>query len=126
MLAAQVVLETLVKQGHFGIGGRNEAIFNRFASGLETLSNKYPGWVSGPWGLGGMIAMTPMQGTVAQAKRLTQLCYEEGLICFLAGAEPARVRFLPPLAVVTDDQIDLALAILERALLRLVKEESNA
>jgi acetylornithine aminotransferase len=48
------------------------------------------------------------------------------LICFLAGSEPARVRFLPPLAVVTDDQIDLALAILERALLRLVEEESNA
>ncbi|MEC8159554.1 MAG: aminotransferase class III-fold pyridoxal phosphate-dependent enzyme [Planctomycetota bacterium] len=126
MLAAQVVLETLVNQGHFGDGGRNEVIFNRFASGLETLSNKYPGWVSGPWGLGGMIAMTPLQGTVAQAKRLTQICYEEGLICFLAGSEPARVRFLPPLAVVTDDQIDLGLAILERALLRLVEEESNA
>ena len=76
------------------------------------------------WGI--IFPRSKPRGMVTQAKRQTQLRYEEGLVCFLARSEPARFRFLPPLAFVTDDQIDLALAILERALLRLVREESKA
>ena len=125
ILASQVVLDTLQTQGHFGEGGRNQQIFDRFASGLDALAKKFPGELTGPWGLGGMIATTPMQGTPAQAKRLVEICYEEGLICFVAGSDPARVRFLPPIGVVTDEQIDLGLEIFERSLVRLLSETAQ-
>ncbi len=126
ILASQVVIDTLQKQRHFGEGGRNQQIFERFSAGLDGLAEKFPGEVTGPWGLGGMIALTPLQGTAAQAKRLVEICYEEGLICFVAGANPARVRFLPPVGVVTDAQIDLGLEILERSLVRLLGEAQSA
>ncbi len=69
-----------------------------------------------------MIAATPLDGTADQAKRLAQLCFEEGLMGFVAGSDPTRIRFLPPLLVVTDEQIDVGLELLERAVVRLREE----
>lgn len=122
LLAADAVLRGLDAGGHFGIEGRNAAIQRRFAQGLEAISRRQGGALRGPWGIGAMIAATPLDGTVDQAKRLAQLCFEEGLMGFVAGSDPTRIRFLPPLLVVTDEQIDVGLELLERAVVRLREE----
>jgi len=50
-----------------------------------------------------------------EAKRLTKLCYEKGLIILSCGAHGNVVRFLMPL-VITDEQLERGLAILEESL----------
>lgn len=125
ILAALEILDRFDSIGSFGAGGRNQRIHERFSSGLEKLAEQYPGSISGPWGIGGMLALTPLDGSAAVAKRLAELCFEEGLMGFVAGAEPTRLRFLPPLLVVTDEQIDEALRLLEQALVRLLAEQKK-
>mgnify|MGYP000723820302 CR=1 FL=1 len=97
-------------------------IHQRFAEGLETIAARHDRAIRGPWGIGGMIALTPLQGTAEQAKRLAQLCYDAGLLGFVAGADPMRLRFLPPLLSVTDAQIDTGLELLDLSVRRLLEE----
>jgi acetylornithine aminotransferase len=42
--------------------------------------------------------------------------YELGLMGFVAGSNPTRMRFLPPPGVTTNDHIDMACKIIETAL----------
>jgi len=50
-----------------------------------------------------------------EAKKLTKLCYDKGLIILSCGAHGNVVRFLMPL-VITDDELERGLAILEESL----------
>jgi acetylornithine aminotransferase len=63
-----------------------------------------------------MIAFTPFDGSEATAKKLLTDLFDAGVVAFVCGANPARLRFLPPVGVVTDADIDVALGILERVL----------
>jgi acetylornithine aminotransferase len=42
--------------------------------------------------------------------------YELGLMGFVAGSNPTRLRFLPPPGVTTNEHIDMACQIIESAL----------
>src|ERR1700682_4305650 len=72
-------------------------------------------------GLGGMQAIELVQSTETKApaaeetKKITQYCYERGLIKITAGSYSNVIRVLVPL-VATDSQIDEGLAVLESAL----------
>jgi 4-aminobutyrate aminotransferase/(S)-3-amino-2-methylpropionate transaminase len=50
-----------------------------------------------------------------EAKRISQYCYEHGLITVTAGTYGNVVRLLVPL-VITDEQMDEGMAVLEGAL----------
>ena len=113
ILAAQKIIGSLIDNGHFGPDGKNNTLFAHFESGLQAISQKYPEAVSGPHGIGGMVAFTPGDGTMESAKAFVGKMYEAGLMSFMAGADPARVRFLMPLGCVTTEHIDMALNIIE-------------
>src|SRR6202171_6190783 len=72
-------------------------------------------------GLGGMQAIELVQSQETKApatdetKKITQYCYERGLIKITAGSYSNVIRVLVPL-VATDSQIDEGLAVLESAL----------
>ncbi len=51
----------------------------------------------------------------AEAKKLTRLCYEKGLIILSCGNHGNVIRFLMPL-VITDEEVERGLAILEESL----------
>jgi len=42
--------------------------------------------------------------------------YDLGLMGFVDGSKPTRLRFLPPPGVTTNEQIDIAVGIIETAL----------
>ena len=48
--------------------------------------------------------------------------YEVGLLGFVCGANPTRIRFLPPPAITTNDHIDAALSLLEESLAIFAKQ----
>ena len=106
----------------FGSRGQNVTRHEYFAEQLASLSRKYPKLVSGPFGEGMMIAFTPGDGSVDQAKRLMMTMYEVGLLGFVCGANPTRIRFLPPPATTTSEHIDDAVALLETSLLQFAKQ----
>jgi 4-aminobutyrate aminotransferase/(S)-3-amino-2-methylpropionate transaminase len=81
-------------------------------------------------GLGGMQAIELVRSgetrepAAEETKKITQYCYEHGLITITAGSYSNVVRVLVPL-VVTDQQLDEGLDVLESAL-QMVCEKNSA
>ncbi len=121
MFAAIAILRELREGGYFGPEGRIAQVHERFARGLEAIAARRPGVLAGPYGLGSMIAFTPFEGTAEQAKTVSLALFERGVIAFIAGQNPARVRFLPPVGAITDAQIDEVLGIVEETLVELAE-----
>jgi acetylornithine aminotransferase len=65
-----------------------------------------------------MIAFTPFDGGAETAKRFAHALYDAGVIAFTSGDSPARVRFLLPIGVVTEEDIDAVAAIVEEVVER--------
>lgn len=107
----------MLEQGNcFGQDGQNLKRHEYFAAGLAKLAEKYPDKISGPFGEAMMIAFTPGDGSFEQAKELMMTMFEVGVLGFVCGADPTRIRFLPPPATTTNEHIDDALALLDVAL----------
>ena len=113
MYAAHAIVSGLIENGNFGANGRNVQLHNHFAAGLKAIGEKHPGSVSGPHGVGGMVAFTPFDGSAEVAKDTVNRLYHAGLMSFMAGGDPSRVRFLMPLGCVTEAHIDMACQIIE-------------
>jgi acetylornithine aminotransferase len=62
--------------------------------------------------------LTPLDGSADSAKKIARELFDAGVIAFIAGANPTRIRFLPPVGAVTDRDIDLAVEVLEGVLLQ--------
>jgi 4-aminobutyrate aminotransferase-like enzyme len=110
------VLDALESNRCFGKDGWNIRRHDYFKGKLEQLARKYPGKLCGPYGEGMMIAFTPGSGGADEAKEMLMRLYDLGLMGFLAGSNPNRIRFLPPPGVTTEEHIDLACDIIEHAL----------
>ena len=122
ILASQRILKTLIDNGHYGESGRNIQLFECFKAGLESIGKKYPGSVSGPFGCGGMVGFTPLDGSLEKAKDLVFRMYHAGLMSFIAGADPVRIRFLMPLGSVTEDHIAMACQVIEKCIGEVLNE----
>ncbi len=114
MLAGKAIIQGLVENGNFGENGKNMKLHQHFEAGLLRIAEKIPGSINGPFGLGGMVAFTPFNGVMDKAIDMVMRMYHAGLMSFMAGSNPTRVRFLMPLGSVDENQIDLALQILEQ------------
>ncbi len=118
--AACVILEIMRDGDLFGPDGRNMRVHREITSHFDAIAARHPGLLCGPYGVGGMIAFTPLDGTEAKVKRVLAALFDAGVIAFYAGSQPARIRFLPPVAVVTSHDIQTVCDILEQALLKCV------
>lgn len=114
--AAQVILQKMADGDWYGPNGQNQQRFHYFRQQLELLAAKYPNKISGPWGCGMMIAFTPADGSAEAAGRMVHSLYEAGLMSFVAGNKPARIRFLPPPGVTQLEHIDAAIEIMDQVL----------
>jgi 4-aminobutyrate aminotransferase-like enzyme len=112
--AGLAVLEELEAQKCFGDHGWNMKRARYFKDRMESLANKYPGKLAGPYGEGMMMAFQPGSGDGELAKNALFALFEAGLMGFLAGHDPTRIRFLPSPAVATEDHIKLACDIIEK------------
>ena len=117
IFAGRVVLEQLQRGNLYGPTGRIATIHHRFVSHFEAIAHRHPGLISSPYGTGGMIAFQAFDGDAARTRRLLAALFEAGVIAFAAGANPTRVRFLPPVAAISDAEIDTVCELLESVLL---------
>jgi acetylornithine aminotransferase len=122
IIASQRIIRALVDNGQFGADGRNVRLHQRFVRGLQSISESVPGAVTGPFGMGAMVGFTPLDGSLAKAKEMVHRLFHAGLMSFVAGSNPVRIRFLMPLGCTEDAHIDTACQILHRVAAEMARE----
>ncbi len=116
--SGHAILSSLLEDGYLGENGKNMKLSRYFVSKLEALCQRHPDKASGPFGNGMMIAFTPFGGDHAKVVAYLHALFQAGVITFLSGKDPARVRFLVPAGSVTTDDIDQVVGIVEEELLK--------
>ena len=114
--AGKWIVEKLQNGHFFGPQGRNVEIQSLFHQRLRAIQAKFPERVHGPFGIGGMVAFTPYDGSLQKAIELVHALFAAGVITFTAGTNPTRVRMLPPVGVIKDEEIEQVMNILEKTL----------
>lgn len=115
--AALASIETIEKDG---LLARSTSLGKKFELRARAWQQKWP-LIGEVRGLGGMCAMELVRNAEtkepadAETKELSKHCYERGLITITAGTYGNVMRILVPL-VVTDEQFDEGLNVLEAAL----------
>lgn len=117
--AGKVIIEEMLNGGYYGKDGKNCKMNQYFSNKLDELAKKYPEKIKGPYGIGAMVAFTPLDGSVDKVKAFVHKLFENGVIGFMAGANPARARFLLPVAAITEKDIDEVVKVIEKTLLEI-------
>ncbi len=114
--AAYYIINEVANNGYLGKEGKINKVHAHFASKLDALHAKYPEKIKGPWGIGAMVGMTLFNGSLEKSKEFTFKLFDNGVLSFIAGANPTRVRFLVPVGAVTNEDIDNVCNIIEKTL----------
>lgn len=117
--AGHLVIKTLLEGDFFGEKGRIMEIQNRFQVHLKIIEERYPGLIEGPFGIGSMVAFTAFKGSYEKNLQFVKDLFEAGVITFIAGRNPTRVRMLPPAGVIQNEEIDDVMRIVENVLLQI-------
>lgn len=115
--AGQVIIEELINGSFFGPQGKIQKIEDFFHQKLQEMEKRNPHLIKGPYGIGAMVAFTPFGGDENKVVNFVHKLFENGVISFIAGENPTRVRFLLPAGVLTEEDSKNALEIVERTLL---------
>jgi 4-aminobutyrate aminotransferase-like enzyme len=68
-----------------------------------------------------MQAFVPFDGSPEIAKTVLAAAFEEGLVLMSAGANPTKIRMLPPVNT-TDEELEACFTMLEKAMRRVADE----
>lgn len=115
----EAILDELVKGNYFGKEGKIEKMRDIFVGELEAMSRRNPGLIQGPYGVGVMVAFTVFDGSAEKTKAFVRKLFENGVIAFVAGKRPMRVRFLIPVGAVREEDIVEVCKIIEKTLIGL-------
>jgi len=113
----KMILKIITNGGYFGKSGKIAKLSDRFQGRLRSLAEEFPHLVKGPFGFGAMVGFTYADGSPEQAGKMVKKLYDNGIISFLAGQKPSRVRFLMPVGAVTNHDIDEVCSIIRNTLL---------
>jgi 4-aminobutyrate aminotransferase-like enzyme len=116
------IIERLESEGYLGPEGRIAVLGGRVERRLEAMRARMPGAVGPSSGIGAMQAFVPFDGSPEVASAVVKVAFEEGLMVFLAGAKPTKIRMLLPVNT-TDEELESGFTILEKALARVAEEE---
>lgn len=116
--AGQALIKELMEGDYYGPQGKIEKIHDYFVHQLKEIEKRHPHLIKGPYGLGCMIAFTPFDGSQEKANKLIQDLFQAGLMTFVAGSNPTRIRMLLPAGAITFEDLDKASSIIEETLLR--------
>ena len=114
--AARAIINELLNGGYFGEKGKIALSSEYFMHRLLEMSERHPQWIRGPFGFGAMIAVTLFDGSRDKAKTFLQELFRAGVIAFIAGKAPYRIRFLLPVGGITTDDIESVCRIIEKTL----------
>ncbi len=116
--AAIYLIDDLLKGGYFGDQGKNMATFRNIEKRFKELEKRHPGAICGPYGIGAMIAFTPFEGEPQTTVEIAKELFDAGLITFIAGQNPTRIRMLIPVAIISDKDLDTVFGIIDQVIQR--------
>ncbi len=114
--AGKTIIENLLSGTFFGPDGKIAQVHHDFKTHLLQLEQKYPDLIEGPHGIGTMLAFTVFRGDKGKTLDFIHRLYDNGVIAFVAGTDPMRVRFLVPIGVITKGDIDSICKIIGKTL----------
>lgn len=112
--AAQVIVDSLVHDGYLGEGGKIEKLSHHFRTHLKRMADSK--LLSGPFGEGLMFAFTPFGGDKERVIPFVQTLFKKGVITFVAGLSPMRVRMLIPAGGISTSDLDIGASLIEETL----------
>ncbi|MEK2643786.1 aminotransferase class III-fold pyridoxal phosphate-dependent enzyme [Bdellovibrio sp. BCCA] len=116
-LSAGMEMLDMLSEGYLGPDGRIRKIHKRFIDGINRMNETTcKGIAQDAGGMGLMIAFTPHDGKKESVNAFLNKLYQNGVIAFPCGKDPVRARFLVP-AIIQDEDIDIALKMIEKTLL---------
>lgn len=110
------ILSQLTQDAYLGDTGKIKTLSTQFRAHLEDLGKRYPDVIQGPFGYGSMLAFTPGKGTPNDAKTLCNTLFDHGIIGFIAGDSPARIRFLPPMGGLETEDLEPIFTAIEASI----------
>lgn len=114
--AAKTIIHLMIKEGFFGSNGKNMQVNRQFQRNFEAIRSRHPDKIAGPYGLGAMVAFTPFAGQAERTIKFGHELFREGVLSFVCGREPTRIRFLPPVGAIGPQDIDNVCEIVEKTL----------
>lgn len=112
--AGCVLIRELTKGGYFGPEGKVVKWHKWLEKKLVSLESA--GLVSGPFGVGAMVAFTPYDSEPQRTIHFVRELFTRGVMSFIAGSNPVRVRFLLPVGGLNDEDLASAWEIVEETL----------
>jgi 4-aminobutyrate aminotransferase-like enzyme len=100
----------------YGSKGLNESIHQKFMGFFSELEIEFGKNFKGPYGVGSMIAFTVFEGNLEKTKKFLNTLFHNGVIAFIAGAKPYRVRFLVPAPILKDRDIESIMTIVKQTM----------
>lgn len=120
--AALEVLRRMAGGDWFGDSGTNMTVRARFEKRILALHDKHPDLIGGElFGIGTMMAFQVHDGSADKTRATLNALFDNGVIAFVCGSNPFRVRFLPPASVMTEEHVDAVCAILESTLVQVAQ-----
>ena len=117
IFAAREVLKRLDEHGVFGDAGLNMTCRQQFAEQLTAIHQRHPNKLGAElYGEGTMIGFEVFGGAADKTKAVMNRLYELGVIAFICGSDPLRLRFLPPASVMREGDVQAVCRLLEQAL----------
>ncbi|MBN4066925.1 aminotransferase class III-fold pyridoxal phosphate-dependent enzyme [Simkania negevensis] len=114
--ASIAIIKELTSGKYLGEDGIINTLGKHFISNIKKLQKKHPTKISGPFGLGTMIAFTPFNGSPEKTMQLAHALFNNGVITLPAGQSPARMRFHLPIGSVSEKEIDEVSTIIDKTL----------
>ena len=117
LTAGKKTLEYLTDGTFYGPEGKVKQIETSFTSRLKKLSEgSCQGKLGYVGGVGCMISFEVGDSSKETTNKVIHTLFKNGIICFIAGQNPSRIRFLLPLCL-TDEHIDEIFSIIEKSIL---------
>lgn len=114
---AKRIVELLEEEGHLGPDGKTNQLSKRFLTNFKQMAEgDCKGLIRDYRAIGGMIALEPLGGTMEDVKKVLLKLFDLGVVAFYCGHGPYLIRMLPPLAAMTDQDVDQVCKILGQAL----------
>lgn len=113
------IVQHLLSDHFYGPDGKIMSLHARFEDHFHRLAKKWPDRIRGPYGIGAMITFTPFDGDVHRVAQFVQDLFHAGVISFVAGSYPTRVRFLIPAGIMTLEDVDAVMQIVENVLAKI-------
>ncbi len=117
------VIDRLTSEGFYGDDGKNARIEKKAMAILQSLeAGRCKGMLSAPQAIGTMVSFVPFDGNADRVNEVLRAAYEKGVICFMAGHHPTKIRMLLPGGAVTEQDLEAGFERIAQALEEVAKK----